>query len=349
MRKNNKERILLAHGSGGKLMQELIQESVLPNFKSPILKKLNDSAVFSLGNKRIAYTTDSYVVNPIFFPGGDIGNLAVWGTVNDLAMVGAQPLYLTLSLIVEEGFLRSDLERVLSSAKKACRKANTEVVGGDLKVVEKGSADKIFINTSGLGLVDKGVNISASRARSGDKVIINGYIAEHGSAILSERENLKFSTKIKSDSAPLNGLVKDMLVVSKKIHPSPARGSGIHTLRDATRGGVAAVLNEIAQASNVGILVYEDNLPVREEVRGACEMLGFDPLYVANEGKLLAFVNPGDAESVLQSMKKNPYGKNSRIIGEVVSKPAGNVFLKTCIGGTRIIDMPSGEQLPRIC
>ncbi len=337
--KENDKRILLAHGSGGKLMQELIQESVLPNFKSPILKKLNDSAVFSLGKKKVAYTTDSYVVNPIFFPGGDIGSLAVWGTVNDLAMVGAQPLYLTLSLIIEEGFLMVDLDRILSSAKKACRKANTEVVGGDLKVVEKGSADKIFINSSGVGMVSKGINISASRARAGDKVIINGYIAEHGIAILSERENLKFSTKIKSDSAPLNGLVKDMLSVSKKVH----------TLRDATRGGVAAVLNEIAQASNVGIFIYEDKLPIREEVRGACEMLGFDPLYVANEGKLLAFVSSGDAESVLESMKKNPSGRNSRIIGEVIRKSRGNVFLKTSIGGTRIVDMPSGEQLPRIC
>jgi len=242
-------------------------------------------------------------------------------------------------LIIEEGFLRSALERILSSAKKACRKADVEVVGGDLKVVEKGGADKIFINTSGIGLVDKGVNISASRARAGDKVIINGHIAEHGIAILSERENLKFSTKIKSDSAPLNGLVKDMLLASKKIH----------TLRDATRGGVAAVLNEIAQASNVGILVYEDKLPVREEVKGACEMLGLDPLYVANEGKLLAFVSPAGAESFLQSMRKNPYGKNSRIIGEVIRKSKGNVFLKTSIGGTRIVDMPSGEQLPRIC
>jgi len=337
--KKNSERILLAHGSGGKLMQELIQESILPNFKSPILKKLNDSAVFSLGNKRIAYTTDSYVVNPIFFPGGDIGSLAVWGTVNDLAMVGAQPLYLTLSLIIEEGFLRSDLDRILFSIKRACRKADIEVVGGDLKVVEKGSADKIFINSSGVGMVSKGVNISACGARAGDKVIINGYMAEHGIAILNERENLKFSTKIKSDSAPLNGLVKDMLSVSRSVH----------TMRDPTRGGVAAVLNEIAQASNVGILVYEDKLPMTEVVKGACEMLGFDPLYVANEGKLLAFVSPEDAETVLESMRKNPYGRKSQIIGEVVRGSKRTVFLKTSIGGTRIIDMPSGEQLPRIC
>ena len=331
-------RILLSHGSGGRLTRELIEKKLLPLFRNPLLEALDDSASFDIGG-RIAFTTDSYVVKPIFFPGGDIGRLAVSGTVNDLAMVGAEPLYLSLSLIIEEGFDMEDLERILESARATSEEAGVKIVAGDTKVVMRGEADRIFINTSGIGLIPEGVNISGGNAKPGDLVLINGYIGEHGIAVMSKREGLEFSGDIKSDCAPLNSLVKDMLRATKNIH----------AMRDPTRGGLATALNEIAKSSGVGIRIYEERIPLRDEVKGACEMLGLDPLYVANEGKLIALVPKEEAEKVLEAMRKNPYGKDSEIIGEAVSENPGRVVLRTRIGSTRILGMLTGEILPRIC
>jgi len=333
------DKILLAHGGGGSLTKRLIEEIFLPPLKNPILKVLDDSAVFKIEKGRMAFSTDSYVVNPIFFPGGDIGKLAICGTVNDLAMSGARPLYLSTSLIIEEGFLLKDLKRIIASMREASKEAGIEIVAGDTKVVNKGSADKLFITTTGVGIIGKGIEISGVNAKVGDAVIVSGYLGDHGMAIISEREELDFGTKLISDSAPLNHLVTDMLKVSDRIH----------VLRDPTRGGLATVLNEIAQSSGVGIEIFEEKIPIREEVRGACEMLGYDPLYVANEGKLIAFVTPKDANKVLKVMQKNRYGKNAKIIGKVIKKPEETVLLRTRIGGSRILDMLVGEQLPRIC
>jgi len=333
------DRILLAHGSGGKLMQELIQTLIVPPFKNPILEMLDDAAVMNLGGIRIAYSTDSFVVDPIFFKGGDIGKLAINGTVNDLAMCGSTPLYLTSSMIIEEGFPISDLNRIILSMKNAAEEADVEVVGGDTKVVNAHNADKIFINTSGIGVVPKEVNISGLNAKPGDKVIVSGYIGDHGISIMSQREDLGFEANISSDCAPLNGLVDQMLKTSKNIH----------VLRDPTRGGVATVLNEIALKSKVGIIIDEEKIPVREGVRVACEMLGIDPLYVANEGKLIAMVDQEDAPEILECMRKHKYGHNAEVIGTVIKKPTSTVILKTGVGGKRIIDMLVGEQLPRIC
>lgn len=333
------DKILLAHGSGGQLTHNLINDLILQSFKNPILERLDDSAIFELGDVKTAYTTDSYVVSPIFFKGGDIGKLAVCGTVNDLAMLGAVPLYLTVSLIIEEGFSMGDLKRILTSMKEASCESEVTIVAGDIKVVNTGSADKIFINTSGLGIVDKDLNISGSNAQVGDKIIVSGHIGDHGISILSEREGLNFEAEIKSDCSPLNGLVKDILTVSRQIH----------VLRDPTRGGVATTLNEIAKSSRVGIVLWEKKIPIREGVKGACELLGLDPLYIANEGKLIAVVAPYDAEKILECMRKNKYGRDAQIIGEVVTGSTQTVFLKTSIGGTRIVDMLIGEQLPRIC
>lgn len=333
------EKILLAHGSGGKLMHNLIKDIILQIFNNQILEKLDDSGIFELGNLKLAYTTDSYVISPIFFKGGDIGKLAVCGTVNDLAMVGAQPLYLTASLIIEEGFPIQDLQRILNSMQESAKEAGVSIIAGDTKVVEAGKADKIFITTSGIGIIDKEINISGCNLQVGDKIIINGYIADHGISILSEREGLNFETELESDCAALNGLVRDMLNVSCKIR----------ALRDPTRGGVATALNELAKASGVGIILWEEAIPIREEVKGACELLGLDPLYVANEGKLIAVVASEDADRLLECMRKNKYGKNAKIIGEVVAEHNSIVCLRTSIGGRRIIDMLVGEQLPRIC
>jgi hydrogenase expression/formation protein HypE len=331
-------RILLAHGSGGKLAHDLVEKGFLPAFSNPILAKLDDSAVFEFEG-RLAFTTDSYVVNPIFFPGGDIGKLAVCGTVNDLAMVGAIPLYLSLSFIIEEGLLQSDLEKVVNSAGKAADEAGVEIITGDTKVVNRGSADKLFINTAGIGMIAEGVDISGWNARPGDKVLLSGTIGDHGIAVLSQREGLTFSTELESDCAPLNKLVAEMLGTSSQIH----------CLRDPTRGGLATSLNELARQSKVGIRIDEDSVPVREEVFAACEMLGFDPLYVANEGKLVAIVAAEDAEQLLEVMQKNHYGRDAAIIGEVNEEHPGRVVLKTKLGASRIIDMLVGDLLPRIC
>jgi hydrogenase expression/formation protein HypE len=284
-------------------------------------------------------TTDSYVVDPIFFPGGNIGSLAVHGTVNDLSMQGARPLYLTLGLIMEEGLLIEDLIKIIDAVAEASNEANVAIVAGDTKVVPKGHADKIFINTSGIGLIPDGVNVSIHNARPGDLLIINGNIGDHGMAILSRREGLDLKSPLISDSGPLNSLVSSILEVSHNVH----------VLRDPTRGGVATALNEIAQNSKVGIHLFEEAVPISQPVSAACEILGLDPLYIADEGKCLVMVSPGDCEIVLKTMKKNRYGKDSRIIGEVTEENPGTVLLKTKVGGTRILSMLTGEQLPRIC
>jgi hydrogenase expression/formation protein HypE len=331
-------RILLAHGSGGKLAHELIEKGFLPQLSNPLLNKLDDSAVFDLSG-RLAFTTDSYVVNPIFFPGGDIGRLAVCGTVNDLSMTGAVPLYLSLALIIEEGLPHEDLMRVIRSVQQAAAETGVQIVTGDTKVVNRGSADRLFINTAGVGIVPRGLEISGSKAQPGDRVIISGTLGDHGIAVLSQREGLSFSTELKSDCAPLNRLVAEMVEVSSRIH----------CLRDPTRGGLATTLNELAAQSKVGIRIEEERLPVREEVSAACEMLGLDPLYVANEGKLIAIVAPEDAEAMLDRMHRNLYGREAAIIGEVRQQNPGRVVMKTRLGASRIVDMLVGDPLPRIC
>jgi hydrogenase expression/formation protein HypE len=331
--------IVLAHGSGGRLTQQLIEKMVLPQFRNDLLEPLHDGAVFSLNGARFAFSTDSFVVNPIFFPGGDIGKLAVCGTVNDLAMCGATPLYLSVGLILEEGLPMEDFWRVLQSMQQTARQAGVTLVTGDTKVVDRGKGDKIFINTSGLGTIEPGVNIDPRRARVGDKILINGPIAQHGIAIMSVRENLAFETAITSDCAPLNGLAAALL----KACPD------VHIMRDPTRGGIASALNEIAAQAGVGIHLDDAAIPVSEEVRGACEILGFDPLYVANEGKMLAVVPAEAAGAALEAMRGHELGRESAIIGEVVAGHPGFVTLRTRVGGNRVVDMMSGEQLPRIC
>jgi hydrogenase expression/formation protein HypE len=333
------DKILLDHGSGGKASHSLIADLLVPQFENPILAELNDGAIFDIEGKRLAFSTDTYVVDPIFFPGGNIGDLAVNGTVNDLAMCGATPLYLSVGLIIEEGFSTVELKKILQAMKEAATKANVLIVTGDTKVVPNGAADKIFINTSGVGVIPEGTNISGHNARPGDKVIISGTIADHGITVLTQREGMAFESPIQSDTAPLNHLVREMIAASGQIH----------ALRDPTRGGIGTSLNEIAVQSKVGIEIYEEAIPIREEVSGVCELLGFDPLYIANEGKLLAFVAPDHAEKVLATIKDNEYGKDASIIGKVVADSPAKVFMKTPIGGTRIVDMLTGEQLPRIC
>jgi hydrogenase expression/formation protein HypE len=332
------DKILLAHGSGGRLSHELIQKSFLPFFTNPIIERLDDSAAIEAGGK-LAFTTDSYVVQPIFFPGGDIGKLAVCGTINDLAMIGASPRYLSTAFIIEEGLSLKDLKRVVDSIKQAAEEAGVEIVTGDTKVVNRGCADKLFINTAGIGIIPEGVNISGHNAQPGDMVIISGTIGDHGIAVLSQREGLKFTAELESDCAPLNGLVKDMLNVS----------SAIHCLRDPTRGGLASVLNEIAEQSQVSIHLEETKIPVQDKVIAASEMLGLDPLYIANEGKLVAVVAPQDAETILDTMRRNRYGRQAAIIGEVHKEKPGRVVIKTKFGTSRLIDMLVGEPLPRIC
>jgi len=331
--------ILLDHGSGGRASYELVRRIFLPQFKNPLLEGMDDSAVFGIGGHKLAFSTDSYTVDPIFFPGGDIGCLAVNGTVNDLAMRGAVPLYLSVGFIIEEGFPMADLERILESMKGAVEEAGVKIIAGDTKVVNRGGADKIFINTSGIGVIKNNADISGKNARIGDVVLVSGTIGDHGIAILSMRGGLSFKASIQSDSAPLNGLVAEMMATSDQIH----------AMRDPTRGGLATSLNEIALQSNVGIELIEGQIPLHEGVAGACEILGLDPLYVANEGKLIAFVAPEDADKVLSCMKAHRYGSKAAIIGRVVSENRGRLFMRTGIGGTRIIDMLVGEQLPRIC
>jgi len=330
--------ILLAHGSGGRLSHDLVQKKLLPSLSNIMLSKLDDSAVFDASG-RLAFTTDSYVVNPIFFPGGDIGRLAVCGTVNDLSMSGARPLYLSLSLIIEEGFSVSELERIVGSVKAAAEEAEVEIIAGDTKVVHHGQADRLFVNTSGIGIVAPGTDISGANARVGDKVILSGTIGDHGIAIVSQREGLKFSVAVESDCAPLSKLVAGMLEASHNIR----------CLRDPTRGGLATTLNELAGQSDVGIVIEEERIPVQSSVRAACEMLGFDPLYVANEGKLVAIVDADDAEKVLAEMRRNVYGGDAAIIGEVTESHRGTVLMRTKLGSSRLVDMLSGELLPRIC
>ena len=331
--------VLLAHGGGGKLTHRLIKDIFASQFQNEWLNSLHDGAILPMNGMHLAFSTDSYVVDPIFFPGGDIGTLAVNGTVNDLAMCGAKPLYMSSAFVIEEGLAMEELWRVVLSMKEAAKAAGVHIVTGDTKVVDRGKGDKLYINTSGIGVVVDGVNIGPKRAAIGDKIIVNGPVALHGIAIMSVREGLQFGTKIESDTASLNGLVARMLEVCPDIH----------VLRDPTRGGIASSLNEIAESANKGIVIHEDTIPIDEEVRGACEILGLDPLYVANEGKLLAFVSAAESESLLSTMKAHPLGRNSVIIGEVVGDHPGTVLMKSRIGGSRVVDMLSGEQLPRIC
>jgi hydrogenase expression/formation protein HypE len=333
------DKILLDHGSGGKISHDFVAETLVPLFDNPILSQLHDGAVLTINGTRLAFSTDSYVVDPIFFPGGDIGDLAVNGTVNDLAMCGAIPRYLSAGFIIEEGFLMTDLKRILKSMKAAAVKAGVEIVTGDTKVVHKGAADKIFINTAGIGAIPETVHISGDRAKPGDRIILSGTLADHGMTILNQRENLSFHSAVASDSAALNHLVAKMLAVCPDIH----------VLRDPTRGGLGTALNEIAESSRAGIRIQEAAIPVKSEVAGMCELLGIDPLYVANEGKLFAVVPEVSAEAVLDTMKQDPLGADAAIIGEVVADHPGKVYMKTRIGGTRIVQMLAGDQLPRIC
>jgi hydrogenase expression/formation protein HypE len=336
--------INLAHGGGGRAMRDLIEDVFVTAFDNPALAALEDQAVFPLADlarsgDRLAFTTDSYVVDPLFFPGGDIGTLAVSGTVNDLAMSGAKPLFLSCGMVIEEGLAVDVLRRVAASMQRVAIEAGVSIVTGDTKVVERGCADKLFINTAGVGVVPPGVNISARRAQPGDVVIVNGFLGDHGAAILVARKQLALQSDIESDCAPLASLVDAMLGACKDIH----------CMRDATRGGVATVLNEFAVSSGVAIRIQENALPIREEVKGACEILGLDPLYLANEGKLVAIVPAHAASSVLAAMHAHPAGARAAVIGEVVAHPAGIVVLHTVFGGQRIVDMLTGEQLPRIC
>ena len=336
-------KILLAHGSGGRLSHELVGKEFVPPWANPILDQLNDSAVFSLSRDgsgpRLAFTTDSYVVKPLFFKGGDIGRLAVCGTVNDLAMVGAEPLYLSASFVIEEGLALSTVRAVVRSMREAAAEAGVHIVTGDTKVVEGGAADGLFVNTAGVGVVPPGVEIGGGRAQVGDAVILSGSVGDHGIAVLSQREGLEFESPVASDVAPLNRLVAAMLAASPNVH----------VLRDPTRGGLATTLNEIAGQSGVAVHIEEGKIPLKEGVWAACEMLGFDPLHVANEGKLVAMVAPQDAQAVLAAMRATRYGEQAAIIGDVAAEPAGKVLMRTNIGGTRIVHMLVGEMLPRIC
>jgi hydrogenase expression/formation protein HypE len=333
------EKILLDHGSGGTISHRLTSDVMLPVFNNPILSQLNDGAIFKLDGKRFAFSTDSYTVDPVFFPGGNIGNLAINGTVNDIAMCGAEPLYLSVGFILEEGFPMADLEKILSSMGAAAKGAGISVVTGDTKVVPKGTVDKIFINTSGIGLIPEGIDIACRNAVPGDKIILSGTIADHGITVLTQREGLSFESTVSSDTAPLNHMVKRMLTASKDIH----------VLRDPTRGGVGTALNEIAEMSKVGINIYEEKIPIKGQVAGMCELLGFDPLYLADEGKLLAFVPANHTDIVLETIREDQYGKDAAVIGEVVEDLPGKVMMETRIGGKRIVGMLAGEQLPRIC
>lgn len=338
------ERVLLGHGSGGRLSADLIRSVFLPAFDDPILAGLEDQAVVGLGDQtaddpRIAFTTDSFVVRPLFFPGGDIGKLAVHGTVNDLAVGGAQPLFLSAAFILEEGFPVSDLQRIAGSMRDACREAGVALVTADTKVVDRGKGDGIYITTTGIGVVPDGRRLSIRSAQPGDRVLVSGTIGDHGIAIMSVREGLEFETALASDTAPLTGLVDVMLQACPRIR----------CMRDPTRGGVSSALNELAEASQVGVVLEEAAIPLRPEVHAACEMLGLDPLYVANEGKLIAVVPNEDADRVLVAMRDHPLGRNAADVGRVVADHPGTVIQKSLIGGERVVMMLSADQLPRIC
>ena len=333
------ECVLLDHGSGGRASHDLVEALFVSRFDNDLLGALDDAAVFDVGGSKLAFTTDSYVVDPIFFPGGDIGSLAIHGTVNDLSMRGARPLYISCGFILEEGLPIADLKEIIASMDRAAREAGVQIVAGDTKVVPHGAADKVFINTAGIGLVPTGVDISGHNAKAGDAVLINGTIGDHGVAVLSKREGLAFQTQVESDSAPLNGLVAALL----------AANLDVHVLRDPTRGGVATTLNEIAAQSGVAIKLVEEALPYKSSVIGACEVLGLDPLYIANEGKCLVILPHAQAERALEVMRAERYGREATLIGEVAAGPAAKVYLQTKIGGSRLVDMLTGEQLPRIC
>jgi hydrogenase expression/formation protein HypE len=330
--------VVMGHGSGGRLSHDLLTRLFLPEFGKAAPRALDDAAVLNLEGQRLALTTDSHVVSPLFFPGGDIGRLAVCGTVNDLAMVGATPLALTCGFVIEEGLPFETLQRVVQSMRAAAEEAGVYIAAGDTKVVQRGGADRLFVNTSGVGCVPPGIDISGANAKPGDVILLSGPIGDHGIAVLSAREGLGFETDLQSDVAPLNGLVAAMLAAGE-----------VHVLRDPTRGGLATALNEIAAQSKVMIELHEPAMPVRPQVRAACELLGFDPLYIANEGKLAACVRAADAERVLAAMRRTRYGEEAVILGHVGAAPAGQVRMKTAIGGTRLIDMLPGEMLPRIC
>ncbi|WP_137042941.1 hydrogenase expression/formation protein HypE [Pseudolabrys sp. FHR47] len=333
-------RVDLSHGSGGRAMAQLIADVFHEALDNEWLRQGNDQAAFDVGAGRMVMTTDGYVISPLFFPGGDIGSLAVHGTVNDVAMAGARPLYLSASFIIEEGFPFADLKRIADSMGEAARAAGVPVVTGDTKVVERGKADGVFISTTGIGVVPAGLDLSAEKARAGDRVIVSGTLGDHGVAVMSKRQNLTFDTAIVSDSAALHELVAAMVA---------AAGSGLRVMRDPTRGGLAATLNELAQQSKVGFRIDEDALPVKPEVAAACELLGLDPLYVANEGKLVAIVAPEAAAVVLAAMRAHPHGRDAAVVGEAVVDDHRFVQMTTAFGGGRIVDWLSGEQLPRIC
>lgn len=334
-----RDEIVMAHGSGGKLTAELIEGLIVPALRNPLLERLDDQAVLPVQAGRLAFTTDSYVVTPIFFPGGDIGELAVYGTVNDLAVGGAWPLALSLAFILEEGLALDDFRRVLDSVKRASERVGVPVVTGDTKVVGRGSGDQIFVNTSGIGIVPAGVALGAAEVRPGDAILVSGTLGDHGIAILSQREGLALDGALASDTAPLHDLAAAVLAAC------PAT----HAMRDPTRGGLAATLVEIATRQRLGIVVDETAVPVGDVVRGACEILGLDPLHVANEGKLVAFVPAYGADAVLAAMRAHPLGRDAARIGSVTAEHAGTVVLRTPIGGARILDLPYGEHLPRIC
>ncbi|CAN5252171.1 hydrogenase expression/formation protein HypE [soil metagenome] len=337
--KIKEERITLAHGSGGKATHTLVEAMFLPAFSNPILALLEDQAVFTIQGSRLAFTTDSFVVSPLFFPGGNIGDLAVNGTVNDLAVSGARPLYLSAGFILEEGFPVADLERIVASMAAAAHAAGVQIVTGDTKVVQRGKADGCYVNTSGVGVIERSVSLSAAHARPGDAVLVSGPIGDHGVTIMLARGELDIESDVVSDTAPLHGLVDHLLDAAP----------GVRCLRDATRGGVATILNEVAGASDVAVVIQEDAVPVRPEVRGACEILGIDPLYVACEGRMVVVVDGAEAEAALRALRSHPLGEGAAVIGEVKDDPPTLVLLKTGFGGTRIVDMLIGDPLPRIC
>jgi hydrogenase expression/formation protein HypE len=331
--------IEMVHGSGGRAMAQLIQQLFLAAFDNEYLRKMNDQACFQSFNGRMVMSTDSHVITPLFFPGGDIGSLSVHGTINDIAMSGAKPSYLAASFILEEGFPLSDLKRIVDSMANAAQAAQVPIVTGDTKVVEKGSGDGVFITTTGIGMVPEGINISSENARPGDKILVSGTLGDHGIAIMALRENLSFQTSIESDTAALHDLVAQMITAVPDIH----------VLRDPTRGGVATALNEIALQSSIGMMLYENKLPIREQIYAACEFLGLDPLYIANEGKLVAICTADDSVNLLNVMRAHPLGENAAIIGEIIEDTHCFVQMETRFGGKRVVDWLSGEQLPRIC
>jgi len=334
------DRILLAHGAGGRKSSELTERVFLRYFNDPALLELNDMAVLDLPHGRVSMSTDTYVIDPVVFPGGDIGSLAVHGTVNDVAMAGAVPFAISAGFVLEEGLSLKLLERVAASMAAAAVEAGVRIVTADTKVVPRGTADKLFINTTGIGIVPRGIRVAGSTAREGDRVLISGTVGDHGIAIASTRDGIAFTTTVRSDSAPLNGMISELIA---------HLGEDIHVLRDPTRGGLATVLCEIAQQSAVGIRIEETSIPVREAVKGACGLLGYDPLYLANEGKVVAVTAPGASERALEIMKQSKYGRDACLIGEVTGEDAGKVILKTAMGGTRLVEKLSGEMLPRIC